>query len=367
MVEPGGLGVDRPLPDRVGIGAAVGLREDGANSHLFSFDVLDLPVWSIFGVDRCRSVSLACRRDSTSARRNPVARGRVGGAVPGTDPHGTDRRAGRVRLGVARRSSAVRPRRRSTGPVGGVDVAGRPGRVDRTGAARPTRGLGRLPRTDDAGQAGGDGRRHLRWAADPRSRLRMERTRVPGLRVSLRSACQPIRRGVHHHPNAAGRRRDRLHRRVLPCRTLRAASTRRSARWTATDGRLGSTADAVDHPPTRRCLERVVERLRQHAGRFRRAQDRGSTNRSCNTVGQPAACRRRAPCSSSCRVGPAAGWARTAEVLSSRSAARRRGGRTDQRRLPRPAPTTCNWSSIRSPAQSIEWFEEVLVALDRPT
>ena len=35
--------------------------------------------------------------------------------------------------------------------------------------------VGRVPRTGDARQAGGDGRRHLRRAADRRARCRMER------------------------------------------------------------------------------------------------------------------------------------------------------------------------------------------------
>ena len=47
----------------------------------------------------------------------------------------------------------------------------------------------------------------------------------------------------------AGRRRDRLHRRVLPCRPLRVASPRDSAGWPAVDGRVDAAADAVDHAP----------------------------------------------------------------------------------------------------------------------
>ena len=77
--------------------------------------------------------------------------------------------------------------------------------------------------------------------------------------------------------------------------------------------------------------------------------------------------RPRAPCSFNSRWGrPADGRIRR----GSRRAhpwQRRRRWPNRSGRSPRPAPTTCNWSSIRSPAQSIEWFEAVLVALDRPT
>ena len=100
---------------------------------------------------------------------------------------GTARRVGRVRLALAGRPPALRPRRWGhPRTVGGVDVAGRARRVDRPRRTRSARGVHELPCPGDARQAGGDRRRHLGRAADPRPRRRLERARLPGVRVPVR-------------------------------------------------------------------------------------------------------------------------------------------------------------------------------------
>jgi hypothetical protein len=41
MVESRSLGVDCPLPDRIGIDTTVGLREHGTNSHLLPSSIVE--------------------------------------------------------------------------------------------------------------------------------------------------------------------------------------------------------------------------------------------------------------------------------------------------------------------------------------
>ena len=172
---------------------------------------------------------------------------------------------------------------------------------DRT---RTARRLDRVPRPGDARQAGRDRRRHLRRTADPRARCRVERARVPGLRLPVRPSCRSLRRGADDHQHAAARRPHRLRRRVPPSGGLRARSAGDPTRWPAADDRLDRPADAVDRPAGRRQLERVVQPLRQHRRRVHRGPRQG---RRAGRVGRagPGERRRLArPCSSASRVAP---------------------------------------------------------------
>ena len=54
-----------------------------------------------------------------------------------------------------------------------------------------------------------------RGPADPRAGSRLEPARIHRLRVSVRQSGRPLRRGVHDHPHAVARGRDRLPRVVL--------------------------------------------------------------------------------------------------------------------------------------------------------
>ena len=238
MFEAGGLGIHRPLRDRIRIGAAVGLREDGANSHRFS--IRSLRICRMYPIVHYRQRHhfalpgagrwLACCRDSTATRRNPTPRSRVGGAVPGADPDGADRRGRRVRLDLARRSSALRPRDRSSRTVGSVDLARRSRRFDRTCALGAAGGLCRIPRAGDVGQAGGDGRWDLWRPFDPRARLRLERT-------EYRAFGFPYNRRVSRFAEATTRRSNGKPKRGTPSVPAGAESEDQTAARDAIDRR----------------------------------------------------------------------------------------------------------------------------------
>ena len=63
----------------------------------------------------------------------------------------------------------------------------------------------------DAGQAGSDGRRDQRRSADPGPGRRLERGRISRLRLPVRPSGQPLRGGVHDHPDPAGEGRCDFH------------------------------------------------------------------------------------------------------------------------------------------------------------
>ena len=145
--------------------------------------------------------------------------------------------------------------------IAAVDVADR---------ARPARRLHELPQPGAARQAGRHDRRDQRRPVRPRPRRRLERDRVPGLRLPVRPPGRPLRGGVHDHPDPAARRRHRLRRPLVPGPRLRAAAARPAAGRPAADDRLerargccGATMAA------RRRVEQLVHRLRQPARRRR--------------------------------------------------------------------------------------------------
>ena len=63
----------------------------------------------------------------------------------------------------------------------------------------------------------------------------------------VRPPGRPVRGGVHDHPDAPARRRDRLRRPLLPGPRLRAAAARPAAERPAADDRLERAADAAHH------------------------------------------------------------------------------------------------------------------------
>ena len=110
--------------------------------------------------------------------------------------------------------------------------------------ARAARRLHELPHPGAARQAGRDGRRDQRRPARPRPRRRLERDRVPRLRLPVRPPDRPLRGGVHDHPDAPARGRDRLRRALVPGPRLRAPAARPAAGRAAADDRLDRPADA---------------------------------------------------------------------------------------------------------------------------
>ena len=132
----------------------------------------------------------------------------------------------------------------SMAAIAAVDVAGR---------VRAARRVHELPQPGAAGQAGRHDRRDQRRPLHPRPRRRLERDRVPGLRLPVRPPDRPLRGGVHDHPDAPARRRHRLRRPVLPGPRLRAAAARAATRRSAADDRLERPADAAHHAAARRC------------------------------------------------------------------------------------------------------------------
>ena len=117
------------------------------------------------------------------------------------------------------------------------------------GRVRAARRLHELPQPGAARQAGRDDRRDQRRTVRPRPRRGLERDRVPRVRLPLRPPGRPLRGGVHDHPDAPARGRDRLRRPVLPGPRLRAAAARAAARRAAAADRVERAADAAD----RRC------------------------------------------------------------------------------------------------------------------
>ena len=190
----------------------------------------------------------------------------MGGSVPGADPHGTD---GRVRSGSIPSGSAT-----TCSTTSPSDPAGR-GRCGRSLAAlaASTERVLLGPLVASAGFHEPAMLAKLAATVDGISGGRL----ILGLgsgwnEREYRAFGFPFDRRVSRFAEAftiirtlLARRRDRLRRRVLHGRELRAAPTSGPARWAAVDGGLGSTADAVDHAPLRRRVERVVERLRQHS------------------------------------------------------------------------------------------------------
>ena len=90
---------------------------------------------------------------------------------------------------------------------------------------------------------------------------------VPGVRLPVRPAGQPLRGGVRAGPPPAGTQT--VDRRPVPRWSAR-STTAGPACWAAADGGLGGAEDAGHHAAPRAPLERVVQRVRQHTRGFRR-------------------------------------------------------------------------------------------------
>ena len=137
-----------------------------------------------------------------------------------------------------------------------------------------------------------DDRRDQRRPVRARPGRRLERDRVPRLRLPVRPPGRPVRGGVHDHPDAAARRRHRLRRPLVPGPRLRAAAARPASGRSAADDRLDRAADAPGDDAPRRFVERLVQR---HRERPRRASPRlrGLVDEACRDVGRdPAAVER---------------------------------------------------------------------------
>ena len=167
----------------------------------------------------------------------------------------------------------------------------------------------------------------------------------------VRPPDRPLRGGVHDHPDAPARGRDRLRRPLLPGARLRAAAARPAPERTAADDRLDRAADAA----TSRCP----------------TPTRGTSGTTTRTTARPAS-PRCATSSTTRAVGagrdPAA-VERTVAVQvrmpggTGRLAGRRKAHAADRWRARRPrwprscgrTPTrgspTSSWSSIRSPRE----------------
>ena len=209
------------------------------------------------------------------------------------------------------------------------------------GRARAARRLHDLPQPGDARQAGRHGRRDQRRPLRPGPRRRLERDRVPRVRLPVRPPHRPLRGGVHDHPDAAPRRAHRLRRPVLPGARLRAAAARAAAGRPAAHDRLERAADAA----TSRCrtptLERVVRRHRQPPGR-RPAAARARRRRLPRGRARPGRGRadRRGPRADAGRQRPASRATGTAHAATARrhAGADRRGAARLRRRGHRPRP-----------------------------
>ena len=231
-----------------------------------------------------------------------------------------------------------------------------PRRRDDAGSSSGRSSPARLPQPGAPRQAGRHDRRDLRRPVRPRPRRRLERDRVPGVRVPVRPPDRPVRGGVHDHPDAAPRRRDRLRRALLPGPRLRVAAAR--PRPGGPPLLIGSNgrADAADHGAPRRRLELLVRRHRQHARRASPASATVSTPRARDAGRDPGRDR-----ADGRRPGPDAGRHRPDDGRQ-----RREPGRRAARGLAggdgRGAPglrrgrgsATSSSSSTRSTAPSIE-------------
>ena len=118
---------------------------------------------------------------------------------------GAHRRGDRPRLDLGRRPPPV-PRRRAAA----ARARGRRGpcsppspRSPSASQLGPLVAVHQLPQPRHARQAGRHRGRDQRRTADPGPRRRLERGRVPGLRLPVRPSGQPLRGGVHDHPHPA--------------------------------------------------------------------------------------------------------------------------------------------------------------------
>ncbi len=229
------------------LGVAIGAGLGGAAIALS--DALDAPLRTGSAVpSRSRSSPPSCcwpsppasRRVPQGRSRRPLhehasaigrratPRGRARGALARVPRDGDDRRTGGLRLGLGGRSPAL-PRRRAARAraLGSMDDPRRDRGDDgarRTRAARRVRGV---PRARDAREAGRDRRRDLRRPARARARRRLERGRVPGVRVPVRSAGLAVRGVVRGDPSARRRRTGHDARRARSGATTRCCCPRR--------------------------------------------------------------------------------------------------------------------------------------------
>ena len=192
----------------------------------------------------------------------------MGGALAAAARDGPHRRGDRPRLDLGRRPPAL-SRRRATGAraVGGVDHPGGDRRGHGARRDRAARGGDQLPQPRPAGQAGRDRGRDQRRAADPGPGRRLERGGVRAPTASRSTIGSAASRRRSPSSAACWRRPMRLPRHLLRPRRLRAPAARAAPptrRGAAADGRLDRGADALDHPPPRAGLERVVHLVRQH-------------------------------------------------------------------------------------------------------
>ena len=258
---------------------------------------------------------------------------------------------------------ADRPAR---GPVGGLDAAGRDRRLDVADRARAARRLHQLPQPGAARQAGRHDRRDQRRPVRPRPRRRLERDRVPRLRLPVRPPDRPVRGGVHDHPDAPARGRHRLRRPLVPGPRLRAPAARPAAGRPAADDRLERAADAPRDDGPRRLVERWYNDIGQPPGR-RRRRSATTVDEACREVGRdPAEVERTVAVL--VRLPGGDGTARRA--ISSRAGCRRSSGepgraRRDPARLRRARASPTSSSSSTRSRPSIEALAPALELLDR--
>ena len=226
------------------------------------------------------------------------------------------------------------------------------------GRARAARRLHELPQPGPPRQAGRHDRRDRRRPADPRPRRRLERDGVPGVRLPVRPPHRPVRGGVHDHPDAAPRGRDRLRRALLPGPRLRAAAARRGRGGPplliGSNGErmLRITAPHVDAWNT------WYADTEQHARRASRRSATSSTRPARDVGRDPGRDRadRRGPRPDAGRHRPDDGRQRPRRRTSRRSRARRRRWPRSCAPTPRAGSARSSSSSTRSTAPSIERF-----------
>ena len=237
--------------------------------------------------------------------------------------------------------------------------------VDHADRVRAARRLHQLPQPGAARQAGRHDRRDQRRPVRPRPRRRLERDRVPGLRLPVRPPGRPVRGGVHDHPDAPPRRRHRLRRALVPGPRLRAAAARPASGRPAADDRLERAADAARDDAARRLLEQLVQRHGQPARPASPRSATWSTRRAATSVATRPRSSGRWPSSSGCRAaraGSRAVYAR-ASAPSRSSGEPGRDGRRSCAASPPRASATSSSCSTRSRVESIEALAPVL---DRP-
>ena len=240
-------------------------------------------------------------------------------------------------------------------------------RVDDADRARAARRLHELPQPGAPRQAGRDDRRDQRRPLRARPRRRLERDRVPRLRLPVRPPGRPLRGGVHDHPDAPARGRHRLRRALVPGPRLRAPAARSAPRRPAADDRVergrGCSGATMAHVDSWNAWYNAIE---NRPGGVPPVRD--LVDEACREVGRdPAEVERTVAVL--VRMPGGAGRVQGEVTAAGRIAAQCPASPPSWPRRCAPSrargsPTSSSWST-RSPLGSIQALAPVIAALDR--